>query len=334
MTAGFGRRLEPLTHFLPKPLLPTAGGSVVGRTLSSLEKLGCEVAVLNLHHLGDALRAELGKSWFGLPLRYSDEREILGTLGALVPPRRLLGDCDALLLVNGDSLCRWPWKRLLRHHRRRQADATLLLLRREPDEALGGGIGVDPAGRVVQMRDGEPTGTVSRRHVFAGAHVLSPALLERLDEGPGDIVSDLYQPLLAGGGRIESVVTRRRWHDLGTPERYLAAVLDDLPGGWLRRRRSVVSPLARISPGAVVERSLVAADAVLEDGAEVVDSVVFAGARVSSGSRLERVILGPDVLLPPSTRVDGRMITRRLSTHPAGDHETILGDLSYVPLAG
>src|SRR5207302_1697659 len=62
--------------------------------------------------------------------------------------------------------------------------------------------------------------------VVAGAHALAPALLARLPPGVSDSMGDLYEPLLAAGGRLATLVTWRPWHDLGTPGRYLDGVLD------------------------------------------------------------------------------------------------------------
>ncbi|MDP9119811.1 MAG: hypothetical protein M3O15_00310, partial [Acidobacteriota bacterium] len=107
-------------------------------------------------------------------------------------------------------------------------------------------------------------GTVTRRLVFAGAHVLSPALLSRIGPGPADIVRDLYRPLLAEPAcHLGSLITARRWHDLGTPRRFLAAALD-----WVQRdgHTREVSPAARVADDAVIRRSDVGAGATVEAG--------------------------------------------------------------------
>ena len=90
LAAGLGERLRPLTEFLPKPLLPVAGRPVAGHTLRALRKVGCEAAALNLHHLGDMVRSALGESYEGLPLTYSVEPRLLGTLGPLFALRDFL----------------------------------------------------------------------------------------------------------------------------------------------------------------------------------------------------------------------------------------------------
>ena len=336
LAAGYGTRLRPLTLFLPKALLPVGGEAVVEHTLRQLRDLGCETVVLNLHHLADAIPLHLGASYRDLPLVYSREEEIQGTLGALHPPRAVLRAADATILVNGDTLCRWPFRRMLRRHDKSGADATLLVHRRAPDPGLGGGVGLDARGRVVALRD-KIVGEVKSRHVFAGAHVISKRLLDRVVAGPGDIVGDLYMPLLEEGIHVEGVITAGRWHDLGTPRRYLEANLD-----WLCRRRwryfglsrcrSWISPLASVHPSAAVVTSVVERGVEIGEDARVENSVLLAESCVAAGSRIERSILGPGVVLPTAARIEGRMINRGRTGYSIGAQETMMGELIYTPL--
>ena len=116
LAAGKGERLRPLTLRLPKPLLPVGGEAVAGRTLRALARAGVEAAALNLHHLGDAVRDHFGERYAGLPLTYSEEPELLGTSGALPPLAEFFAPADLILIVNGDSLCDWPFEELIRAH--------------------------------------------------------------------------------------------------------------------------------------------------------------------------------------------------------------------------
>ncbi len=334
LAAGLGSRLRPLTLFLPKVLLPICGEAVTGHTLRQLARLGCESAVLNLHHLGDAVSEHFGPTYHGLPITYSLEEVIQGTLGALYQQRDNLAQAELVLLVNGDTLCMWPWKAMIRKHLRSGADATILLHRKRPQEALGGPVGVDARGAVVQLRDAEPVGEVTRRHIFAGAHILAPHLLDRIEERPSDIVGDLYIPLLKDKGRIHSVITARKWHDLGTPERYLQAGLD-----WARRRKipgfgsgGVVSSLAEIDDTAVLQRAIIEASAVVRGEARIEDSVLLPGAIVPDGCTIRGSIIGPGVELPAAAKIERRMVTRVLSGCQPGVRDSVMGDLVYTPM--
>jgi len=333
LAAGYGERLRPLTHFVPKPLLPICGEPVVGHTLRQLGKVGCEAVAVNLHHLPEAIGRFLGRRYFGLPITYSPEHEIQGTLGALYPQRELLARADAVLVVNGDTLCRWPFRRLIRRHLRSGADVTLLLYQREPDASLGGGVGLGAGGRVVALRDSQPIAKVVKRLVFAGAHVLSPRILKRIQEGPADIIDDLYIPLLQGGGRIQALVSSAPWHDLGTPERYLEANLDWVCGRWpLRRRLSKISPLAEIAETAIVRHSVIEEGAVVGEDARIEGSVLLSGAQVVAGSRIANSIVGPGARLTASASIEGRMINRVRIGHQPSPQESVMGELIFTPL--
>lgn len=335
LAAGLGTRLRPLTDTVPKPLLPVAGLPILGHTLARLAEAGCEAAAINLHHQGEEIRRHLGGELAGMPLTYSVEPELLGTGGALYPLRDFLAAAETVLLVNGDSLCRWPLRRLLARHRETGAAATLLLASRPDPRAFGGGVGIDREGRVHSFRPGDPeAGTVSRRIVFAGAHALDPALLARVGPGPSDIVRDLYMGLLAEGGRIESVVTSGLWHDLGTPRRFLEATLDWAHASWPQRlwRRSWISPEAALGPGARVRRSAVEGGARVGERSRIERSVLLPGSRVGEGSFLREVILGAGAAVPPGSWVERRLITARRDGAPRGLDDSVVGGAVYTPL--
>ncbi len=334
LAAGYGRRLRPLTDFAPKPLLPVAGLPIAGHTLNRLAAVGVEAAALNLHHLGEEIRRHFGEVFAGLELTYSPESELLGTLGALRPLREFLRPAELIVVVNGDSLCRWPIKRLVRRHLKSGAAATLLLSKRADAALFGGGLGIDRQRRVVSLRPGVEHGPVARRRVFCGAHVLSPELLGELPDGPADFLDDLYEPLLRRGERIAAVETSRPWHDLGTPGRFLAAALEwgrrGAPEG--RKGDSWLAADAEVAADAAVRRSVVEGGARIEAGAEVEASVLLPGSRAGRGSRAVRSILGFGAVLPPASAIERRLVTPARATSTPRPEDSVMSGLVYSPL--
>ncbi len=334
LAAGLGTRLRPLTEFLPKPLLPVGGRPLIAHTLAQLEAVGCEAAALNLHHLGARIREQLGNSYGKMPLAYSEERELLGTLGALGPLRDFWRDAEVLVVVNGDSLCRWPVRPLLRRHRRLSASATMLVSRRARVEEYGGGVGIDLEGRLASVRPGTSYGEVEKRRVFAGAHALSPALLEGIPSQPLDFITDLYLPMLEKGLAVHTYETRAQWFESGTPELYLRSVRGWVGRRWLPRwlRGSWIDPGAAVHAGAKVTRSVVEARVVVEEGARVERSLLLPGAHVSKGCLVDNSILGFDVALAPDTRVSSRLVTPERADSPPRAVDSTVGGLVYSPL--
>ena len=313
LCAGRGERLRPLTSALAKPLLPAAGRAVALRTVEILHRAGCETAV-NLFHLGDAVRHGLEQEARArdIDLRFAVEPDLLGTLGAVVNLRGFLAGADDIVLVNGDSLCRWPIREALARHRRSGADVTLQIGREVPAAALGGGVDVDPRGLVVGLRDLRVGPAGARKRTFQGLHVLSRRVVERIPSRPpsSDIVEGLYQPLLRSGARIAAFHCRRPWHDLGTPRRYLEGALDwGRTAGRRKRRRRFVAPGVSLARSAAVERSVLETGSHVGESAVVERSLLLPGARVGAGARVRETILARGVRVPDDARIEGQLVT-------------------------
>ena len=334
LAAGLGTRLRPLTNYTPKPLLPVRGVPILGHTLAQLAATGCEAAAVNLHHLGDQIWQRFGGSHAGMPLTWSEEPELLGTLGALHPLKDFFAPADLVLLINGDSLCKWPLRKLIRRHLA-SGDRSTLLLTSQPDPtAFGGGVGIDRAGKILSFRLGDPEqGEVVRRHVFAGAHVFSPDLLSRVGPGKSDIVHDLYIPMLEEGERIGSLVTAGRWHDLGTPQRFLEAALDWARADWPERlwRRSWISQEAVLGAGAKVRRSSLDHGVRVGEGARVERSVLLPGARIGKECVVREAILGSGASVPPGTWVERRIIMPQFTGFSPSLDDSVVGGAVYTP---
>ena len=334
LAAGRGERLRPLTDFEPKPLLPVGGRAVAEHTFAALAAVGCEAVALNLHHLGDRVRDVFEGAVNGMPITYSPEEKLLGTLGALVELQGFLSPADLVIVINGDSLCNWPLRGLIRKHQKTGAVATLMVSRRADTAEFGGGVGFDKEGKVVSFRSDRSIREVAHRHVFAGAHVFSPGLLDGLLRGPADTITDLYEPLMAAGEPIQAYLSRRRWFDLGTPTRYLDGAtgwaLARLPG--LPPRRTALAPGAEVAEGARLRGVVIERGAGVAAGAKIERSLLLPGAKVAEDCRVSDCILGFDVHLPAGTSVEGRMITPLKAHVDRREGDTVVGGMVYTPI--
>src|SRR5664280_860378 len=103
LAGGLATRLRPLTEKVPKLLLEVAGEPFFTHQLRLLQKTGLTRIVLCVGYLGEMIveRYGDGRSW-GVHLEYSfDGPRLLGTGGALIRARALLG--DAFYVLYGDS---------------------------------------------------------------------------------------------------------------------------------------------------------------------------------------------------------------------------------------
>jgi mannose-1-phosphate guanylyltransferase len=310
LAAGRSTRLGALGLAAPKPLVPICGYPAIRFGLHAAARAGAGRAVVNVFHRGDMVQAVLGErvvSADGTPaieIAYSVETELLGTGGGLAKARPLF-DEGPLLVMNAKVVADLDLPALLAAHAGAGAVATMLL-RDDPEPRRWGAIGVDSAGRVVSILDARsprpPDGPVVER-MFTGVHVVSPALLDRLQPVVSDVIRDAYIPALLAGETIAAVTHPGYFAEHSTPERYLAGNLALLRTPSLLR--APPGPLVGVDPSAAVDgRARVVAPCridvgvVVEAGAVVgPDAVVGSGARVAAGARLERAVVWPGAVV-------------------------------------
>jgi NDP-sugar pyrophosphorylase family protein len=299
LAAGLGERMRPLTLLRAKPALPVLNRPLLHWTLERLAKAGVSDVVVNLHHLAETVRAAIGDGHrFGLNVRYSREPRILGRGGALRKVRRWLGN-EPVLVVNGDVWFDFDLRALIERHLRSGARVTLGLWR-NPDPRRYTPVFTDRSGRVVRIGRWRARGLHARSGapaLFAGIHVVDPALLERLPSGQSDSVRDLYVPMLEAGEAVHGLRLAGAWYDLGHPGAYLASQIALLRRDRQRRRRPA-APGTRIQPTARVTSSVVGPGCAIGAGARVSGSVLWDGVTVGAGSSVVRSILASGVVVP------------------------------------
>ena len=103
LAAGLGTRMRPYNGAIPKPLVAVGGKPLIDYALDRLAEAGVERAVVNVHHLADALERHLG-SRKEPQIVISDERgTLLGTGGGIAKALPQLADAP-FFLVNSDTL--------------------------------------------------------------------------------------------------------------------------------------------------------------------------------------------------------------------------------------
>ncbi len=215
MAGGRGRRLDPLTAFLPKPLVPVGDRPILEHVLAGLSRHGVAEATLAVGHLAALVEAYFGDGRrFGLRLRYLREERPLGTAGAV----GLLAPFDGPLFVtNADILTDLELPAMLDRHRRAGAAATVAAVEtrgRQPTAVIE----TDAEGRIVGYAE-KPEFT---RQVAIGSYLLEAPVRTRIardvaEDRPIDM-PDVIQRLLADGLPVHAYLHPGDWIDVGRPE--------------------------------------------------------------------------------------------------------------------
>jgi mannose-1-phosphate guanylyltransferase len=125
LAGGEGTRLRPLTHTVPKPVLPLAGRPHVAYVIDWLVRHGVDDVVVSCGHLAEGMRNALAELEPGVEIRYAEEPDARGTAGAIRFAEEFLG--DRFLVLNGDVLCDLDLTALISQHERTRAQATIAL---------------------------------------------------------------------------------------------------------------------------------------------------------------------------------------------------------------
>ena len=102
LAGGFGTRLRTVVSDVPKPLAPVGGRPFLAWMLDSLAAQGIRRTILATGFMGDCIVDACGASWQGMRLVYSQERQPLGTGGAIALAFSWVQG-DACLVLNGDT---------------------------------------------------------------------------------------------------------------------------------------------------------------------------------------------------------------------------------------
>ena len=311
LCAGMGTRLGQISMERPKPLLPVCDYPLARYAVALLRGYDIRDVVVNLHHLGDQIEAELGDGAdLGVQLSYSREPEILGTGGGLRRMAEYLSHNghEPCVVINGKVVIDVDLEAVLALHRITGAVATLVL-RETPDADRWGAIEVGRDGRIYRML-GEAGVTPSRRErlskcMFTGVQIIEPSLLARLPRGNSCVVRQGYLPALRDGEVLSGYLINGYFHEHSTPERYLEGNLRVLhgqaklkfppgelqgvhPSAMIGEGAQVAAPVrigprAQIGRGAVIGPGVVIGrNAVVHPGVRLENAVVFSGAQVRS----------------------------------------------------
>jgi mannose-1-phosphate guanylyltransferase len=312
LAGGEGTRLRPLTYTVPKPVLPLAGRPHVAYVIDWLVRHGVDDVVISCGFLADGIRRALAELQPDVEIRYAEEPEPRGTAGAIRFAEDMLA--DRFLVLNGDILCDLDLTALVAQHESTGARATIALYP-VADPTGYGLINRHEDGEVTEFLEKPEPEQIDTDEINAGAYLLERSVLDEIPPERAVSIEREVFPGLIGKG-LYGIRLEGYWIDIGTPERYLAANWDILEGrvetvvdvddatmvasgceiaeSAELRAPYVVGRNGRVGAGAVIERSVLLDDCVVEDSATVVDSILSGGVTVERGAVLDGAVIAED----------------------------------------
>ncbi|MHB8481427.1 MAG: nucleotidyltransferase family protein [Nitrospiria bacterium] len=221
LAAGLGTRLASLTKTTPKPLILLNGQPLISYTLRYLKYHGITEIFVNLHHLGEKIKAFLENGGaFGVRVHYSEEPVILGTGGGIKKLEKEFGT-SPFLVINSDILTDFNLNSLFAFHQEKKGIASLVL-REDPQADRYGAIEIDSTGMIRRiLGKGETSSQSLKKLMFTGIHLVDPKVLSDIPQGVFHSVTDTYIDLVLQQKPFFGLEMKGFWADLGTMDEYV-----------------------------------------------------------------------------------------------------------------
>lgn len=317
LVGGKGTRMYPLTHHLPKPMVPIANVPFIERMIRWLATHGVDEVIFSMGYLPGAIQEHFDRYPVpGVQIRYVVEDHPLGTGGGIKNAAR--GLTETFLALNGDVLTDMDASAAVELHRRQGAKVTIGLAPVD-DPTQYGVVETDINGRILQFTEKPAPEEVRSNLINAGLYVLEPEAIAEIPEGVEfSIERQLFPELLRRGEPLYGYdASTHYWIDIGTPEKYLTANWDVLHGKvsveipglakqgvWMGEGCRMVNGAALMGPSAVGRNCLIGAgvkigpcvilgdNVVVEDGAMLRDCVIWSETTVGQEATVEGAVIG------------------------------------------
>jgi NDP-sugar pyrophosphorylase family protein len=214
LAGGLGTRLRAVVDDRPKPLATVAERPFLDWLVLQARGEGIRRIVFCTGHLGEAIQGHFeGEPNWGVEFLFSREKVALGTGGAA---RLAIGRTSGttILVLNGDSYCRFNLRPLYETHRRRGAIVSMVVVSLE-DCSRYGSVDIAPDGLVQKFAEKDLA--KGRGLINAGIYLVDREVIESLPQGVAISLERDVLSKLAGNG-LYAVVSDGPFIDIGTPE--------------------------------------------------------------------------------------------------------------------
>ena len=111
LAGGRGKRLRPITDYVPKPLVPIKNTPIIEWQLKYLKKFGIDEVIICTGYKQEMIENYLDVKKLGIKIQYSIEKSPLGTGGAIKKAGKMIQE-KSFFVINGDTITNIDLKKL------------------------------------------------------------------------------------------------------------------------------------------------------------------------------------------------------------------------------
>lgn len=356
LAAGYGKRLEPLTKAVPKPMIPVANKPIMQYNIELLKRYGIKDIIANIHYFPEQVENYFGDGAdLGVNLKYSFEEKLLGTAGGARRMAKTSGVNDTFIVISSDILTDINLSKFIAYHKKKKAIATIALTPVQ-DTTQFGVVALDEQGRISAFQEKPARDEAVSNLVNTGIYIFEPEILDLIpDEGPFDFGHNVFPKLVEDKAAFFGYKMIEYWNDVGGPEKLMAANAELLQGGvraevlakrvgrstWMGKNTSVdksakFDGTIILGDNSVIGRNVeiygnvsIGDKCVIGDGTIISNSFIWGDTHIGAGCRLNKCIVGSWCHLEDNVRIEeGSIISNRCKIRQG---KKVLADTKIEP---
>ena len=113
LAGGRGKRLRPITDYVPKPLVPIKNIPIIEWQIKYLKKFGITDVIICTGYKQELIENYLDMKKLGIKIKFSIEKTPLGTGGAIKKAGKFIKD-KSFVVINGDTITNIDLKKLIK----------------------------------------------------------------------------------------------------------------------------------------------------------------------------------------------------------------------------
>ncbi len=282
LSGGKGTRLYPLTYTCAKQLVPVANKPVLFRVVEAIKDAGIDDIGIVVGDTAAEIKEAVGDgSRWDLQITYIQQDAPLGLAHAVKISQDFLNQ-ERFVMFLGDNVIQSGISGLVRQFQAADYNAQIVLTRVEHPQQYG--VAVLKNGAVVRLveKPRDPPSDLALvgiymfdHSVFEAVNNISPSWRHELE------ITDAIQYLVDHGYQVFPYVHTGWWIDTGAP------------GDMLDANRLVLDELEPSITGYVDRDSKLHGKVTVEEGAEVIGSVIRGPAIIGQDTRIVNSYVGP-----------------------------------------
>jgi D-glycero-alpha-D-manno-heptose 1-phosphate guanylyltransferase len=216
LAGGFGTRLKSVLKDKPKPMVDVHGKPFLEYQLQELKKAEFLDIILCI-----GFKSEVISSYFksgdqlGISLEYSEEKNPLGTAGAIKNAEDLVS--NPFLVINGDTFIEMDFQKFFELHNQKKSMFSVALASNN-NQTDCGSVRIDKDGRIIDFQ--ENFSLKGNYLVNMGVYIINPLILKYIPKNKKySLEKELIPDLISKGIECFGFCFKNQFMDIGTPDR-------------------------------------------------------------------------------------------------------------------